>query len=114
MTRAVVVDEGDKVVLSIDGKRYNMPPEVAEQLSRMLYAKAKKAEEYRDANRIIMDQAILQRSGAPFGLSSHQKIIEEAHKEAQWNNHLRRYMPLKGIEPRAAVGRPSLRQWKAN
>lgn len=110
MTKAVVADEGAKVVLSIDGRRIVMPPEVALKLSQHLYHRAKKAEEYRDANRIIMDQAILQRAGAPLGLSLNRKIQEEARKEAQWNSDLRRYMPLRGIEPRAIIGTPTIRK----
>lgn len=106
-----VANEGDKVVLVLNGKRVcDMPPEIAQQASKLLYQKALQAQEHRDANRIIMDQAIMQRAGMPFGLSRNHKIVEEARKEAQWNSVLRRFMPLRGIEPRAIVGTPSLRK----
>jgi hypothetical protein len=110
MSKAIVADEGAKVVLVLDGRRIEMPPEVALSLSQHLYRKGKKAEEYRDANRIIMDQAIMQRAGLPFGLSSNPKIQEAARQEAQWNSDLRRHMPLRGIQPRAVVGTPQLRK----
>lgn len=104
-----IANEGDKVVLVFNGKRVcDMPIELAKQVSRLIYAKAMQAEEYANANRIIMDQAIMQRAGLPFGLSNNAKIVEEARKEAQWNTTLRKSMPLRGIEPRAVVGTPSV------
>lgn len=104
-----IANEGDKVVLVINGRRVcDMPVAIAQQVSKLIYQKAMVADEYANANRIIMDQAIMQRAGMPIGLSSHPKIVEEARKEAQWNTQLRKSMPLKGIEPRAVVGTPSL------
>jgi len=104
-----VADEGSKVVLVYNGRRVcDMPPEIAQQVSRLLYQKAMVADEYRDANRIVMDQAIMQRAGMPFGLSNNRKIVDEARKEAQWNTKLRKSMPMKGIEAHSIVGTPTL------
>lgn len=111
MTRATILDEGQKVVLVVDGKRIcDMPPEIARQMARTLLERAALADEYINANRIIMDQAIMQRAGMPFGLSRNPKIVKAARQEAQWNGDLRRHMPLKGIEPKAVVGTPIIRK----
>lgn len=113
MTDAVVANEGDKVVFIVNEKRVcEMPPEIARQVASLLLQKAAQADEYIHVNRIIMDQAILQRAGVPVGLSSNPKVLEAAKHEAQHNRSLRRYMPLSGIVPTSIVGTPTLRKEK--
>lgn len=108
-----IADEGGTVVLVLNGKRMcDMPPDIAKQVSQLLYQKATLADEYINANRIIMDQAIMQRAGVPFGLSSNRKIQDAARCEAQWNTSLRKSMPIRGVEPKGIVGAPSLRKSK--
>lgn len=93
--RARVIDEGDQVVLVIDGRPTEMPPEAALALSRALAAKARIVQERqpKTALRIIHDEAILLRAGVPLSLSSHPAIRAEAEKEAVSNRDLRKYMP---------------------
>lgn len=111
MTQMTVITEGDSIVLVLDGKRVcDMPVQVAKELIRVLDDKVKRIEELQNAEKIILDQAILQRAGSFVGLSNHPKIQDEARKEAQWNSMLRKSMPLKGIEPRSVVGTPALRK----
>ncbi len=84
-----------------------MPPEAARMLGRALLAAAAKAEEYAKANSVILDSAILLRSGAPFGITSNPRILDEARKEAQSNRMLRRYMPG-GIKSKEQFGSPTV------
>lgn len=102
-----VRDEGRKVVLIIDGRAVEMPPEIARQLARALHAKAGRAEEVIEHERLAYDQAILTRAGAPFGLTNRPEIVEAAIREAGHNRDLRRYMPG-GIKSRGYVGAPTI------
>lgn len=109
--KMTVMDEGDKIVLVINDKRVcDMPIEVAQVLVQVLNEKIKKIDELQNVHQIVRDQAIMQRAGMPFGISSHPKIQAEAKKMAEWDSELRRAMPLRGIEPQSIVGTPSLRK----
>lgn len=105
------------VVFSLDGKGYKIPWQVADRISRVFAQKARLAEEAYKANQIIMDNALMQRSGFPVGLSNHPKIKDETIKEALHNRNLRRALPrhknsagVEGIKSRGAVGSPTLRK----
>lgn len=101
--------EGDRVLLTIDGKAWQLPWQTAISLGRALQAKGRQAEEVASANRIVADQALLLRAGAPFSLTDHPKIRDAARSEAQWGP-LRRY--LKPRWPSVDFGVPSIRQEK--
>lgn len=110
MSQCTIIAESDKVVLVIEGKRVcDMPPQVAREMAKWLVAQAKKVEDAQNATQLIIDQARMQRAGFPFGLSSDPRIVEAARTEAQWGD-VRREIPLRGIEPRSAVGTPSIKR----
>lgn len=79
---------------------------IAEMLAKALIAKAREAEEVEKADSVILDAAILFRSGAPFSLSRNPDIMHEAVKEAQHNTILRRHM--QGIKSAEMFGAPRL------
>ncbi len=102
-----------------------MPWEKVDELARALTVMARKAEEIDKANRIIADNALLQRSGLlpGVGLSNHPKIVAETIKEALYNRVLRRAMPwrsprvvgaVESIKSRGVVGAPTLTKIAAN
>jgi len=98
---------GTKVLLSIGGKVVVLPWKAADELARALRVKARHAEEIEKNESIAFDAAILMRAGAPFGLTSHPKIQDEAVKAAAWDTKLRRRMPG-GIKAKAIFGAPSI------
>ncbi len=112
--------ENGRVIFVFDGKVVfggGVPWEQADQIARQATRAARLAEEICKANQIIMDNALLQRSGFPIGLSDHPKIKDESIKEALHNRDLRRYLPFQkknvgngigNIKSRGAVGAPSL------
>lgn len=106
---ARVIDEGDQVVLVLDGKPTEMTPEAALAISRALAAKARIVMERRPANamRTIKDEALLLRAGVPFSLSANPKIRAEAEKEAATDRDLRRYLPG-GIKSEEHVPAPTV------
>lgn len=102
---------GDRVIVFVDGQlKLNLPYEAAEVVARAMLYHVRNAEESdpKIAPKIAFDQAILLRSGAPFGLSSDPKIVNEARKEAVWNSELRKYMPSGNIASRGEFGRPGV------
>ena len=109
MRQEMRVRQDDTHVLLITGGTAvaDMSWEAALELSKAIYIKAKEAEEIAKAAGIINDQALLIRTGAPFGLSSNPDIQSEAAKEAAWNGGLRRYLPG-GVKSREAFGRPAV------
>lgn len=104
LATVIVNHDGTMVQLIVDGKCVlNMPHDHALIIARALYKHAKLAEELAAAEQVIMDQAILMRSGWPFAaLSANPAIINEAGKEAAWNSRLRRFIANK-LDPRGVV-----------
>jgi len=109
--------ENGKVIFVFNGKGYSMPWEKADDLSRAAATMARQAEEYCKANQIIADNALMQRSGFPMGLSDNPIIQDETIKEALGSKYLRRVLPWRdkntssgigGIKTRGAVGAPTL------
>ena len=95
----------------------------ADELAAALTRMARRGEEYEKANQIIADNALLQRSGANFGLSDRPDINGETIKEALYNKTLRRLMPwrqknvshgIEAIRSRGVVGSPALTKQKPN
>jgi hypothetical protein len=84
---------------------------MAIELSRHLYSAGKKAEEFMNAEQLILDGAVAMRAGLPFSFSSNQKIIDEAAKEAAWNTDLRRFM-AGGVKSEEKFGLPSITNTK--
>ncbi len=102
-----VRDEGPDVVLVLNGVATVMPPQIARLLARALHAKASRAEEVIEHERIARDHAILMRAGAPFGLTSRPEILREAITAAHHDRDLRRYMPG-GVKSREVFGAPTI------
>jgi hypothetical protein len=107
-SEARVRQEAHHVLLEIDGHVTELPWQAAKQLSRALRIMAGKAEEFEKAHEIAFDQAILLRSGAPFGLTDNPDIQKEAAIEAASNPVLRRSMPG-GIRSQEQLGVPTVR-----
>lgn len=102
-TRVQLIEKdgaGWKVILDV-------PWDIALQIAAGIHTQAKKAEELAKASDIIFDQAILTRTGAPFGLSDHPRIKEEAAKEAVSNRTLRRALPG-GVRSKEVIGAPTV------
>ncbi len=100
--------EADKVLLVINGRALTIPYEQAEIIGRALRQKAKAAEEYAKANKIIADHALLTRVGAPIGLSNNPRIQDAVRVEAAHNRELRRALPG-GVKSTTVLGVPSVR-----
>lgn len=114
-------DLGRLVILGDGRILADAPFDIAAKLGAILIGQAGLAEEIENATKvpvsfaegapssIIADQALATRSGAPFGLTNHPKILDEAKKEAFENRDLRRYMPeMRGT---AMIGAPTVRQF---
>lgn len=99
--------EGTHVLLIQGGKTLiDMPWDKALEMAREVIHRARLAEEIEKAELIILDQAIVQRAGMPFGLSNNRDIQVEAMKEAVHHPLLRRHMP--SIQSQEIVGAPSV------
>ncbi len=109
MASVRVRQEGTKVLMVIDGRASEMPPEAARLLARALIEKAAAAEELARVDSVILDSALLLRIGVPIGLTKHPKILEEARKEAVTNRDLRRYAPG-GVRSSEQFGAPRITQ----
>lgn len=111
ITQAIIKRDGSDVLIVMDNRRVlALPWDAALVLSRAITIQARRIEEEVKALSIIDDQALLIRSGAPFGLSSHPGIIEEAKKEAVHNPKLRKYLTGKraGGIGGSIVGEPNV------
>lgn len=80
---------------------FDAPISAARQIWTLFTGAARLAEEWAHADAIAADAAILARTGAPIGLTSHPAIQAEAKKLAEGDSNLRRYIPI--ASPRAAV-----------
>lgn len=109
--RSIVSETG--IALLFDGKvipgMEALPREAAEQLAKVLVAQCKVLENAENPQKTIRDQAILHRAGFNVGLTDNSKLLNEAHKEAQWDTDLRRYMKnAPGIKSSEIVGTPTI------
>lgn len=102
------ITAGDVVLWLNDGAMaFSAVKDDMREIWRAVTAGCRKAEEFAKAELVIADNAILFRSGAPFGLSDHPKILEETVKAAQHDRDLRRFMPG-GIRSTELHGTPTL------
>lgn len=108
--------EGENVILSIDGKRVEVPWQAARQIGDAIKAQSLKAEEWTKAEQVAADQAVLLRLGIGVGLTDSPHIQNEAKKQAAWGSDLRRYIPLtrangvNGIKSGEVFGTPLIRR----
>ena len=100
--------DGKRVVLSSSkGATMKIPWQVVTTLCKAMNTKAKQLEEMANIDRLLADQAMMFRSGAPFGLSNRRDILKEAAHIAQHDDKLRKYMPG-GVKSTALVGTPTI------
>jgi len=105
--------EGAKVQIILEGRLLmQLSWESALALAKELHHVAKLAEEEANAETIIIDQAILQRSGFPIGLVTRRDMALLAANEAAWNTKLRRYIRKSRIHDHGMVYAPSVRHQK--
>ena len=83
------------------------PLAAAHAVGEALIATARELETAEKAASVVYDQAILQRLGMRFGVTSDPAMQAEAMKEAHWNTGLRRYLP-RGVRSQEIVGVPTL------
>lgn len=91
------VDQNDprKMAMLLNGRFICLIPwRIADVFAKKLQSLARQCEEYENANKIIVADALLIRTGAPFSLTNNPKIREESYKEAQWNSDIRKGMPM--------------------
>lgn len=102
--------DGDRIkVISKGCLILDVPYEAALEIGRAIIGKAKEAEEFANPYKIIMDQAILFRTGFPLGLTNNRDIMSESIKTAMHDRDLRRFIPG-GVRSKEVVGTPSLIQ----
>ena len=106
----------DKVCLIVNGKLVaDLPYQVAMQFGKQLFGLGKLIENDSNIEKTIADQSVLMRAGAALGLTSNPKVLSEAHKEAQWNKDLRKYMPnAPGVPSKAILGIPTVKRGTPN
>lgn len=103
--------EGARVRLIVGGRLIaDLAPEAARELAALLRHQAGKAEEIVQRERIVFDQAILLRVGAPIGLIHDPHLRHQAASEAAWNSDLRRYLPG-GVKSQEVFGTPTVLQF---
>lgn len=100
--------DGTKVVfVAPDGRAIVLPWEAAERLAQAMAHCAKVAEAEAKRDGIIAQQAVMLRTGAPFGLTNDAQVMAEAASMAQYDPALRRYLPG-GIKSSVAFGTPAV------
>ena len=109
----VIQDQNDPkhVLVIFKGQAIlRLPSKLAKEFAKVLQAAAAKCEMYEDPHKLILQDALLARTGAPFALSE-GKFREEALKEAQWGE-ARTQMPLNplALHHAATAGIPSLQK----
>lgn len=109
-----VLQHEGSVVLELDGKYLcDMPWQVALELAQAVVTVAKRAEEHSQAGRIITQDALLIRSGAPFSLTNNRELRAAAYHRAQWDRDLRR-MPIRGVPSPREVGVPRIKKGRVH
>ena len=107
-------NDGTMVLVIFHGKAIlRLSPDFAKAFARLLTHTASRCEAYINPHKIIIQDAMLIRSGAPFALTD-GKLREEALKEAQWGTEARKGMPMdtnvrqEGAQSAARTGLPSV------
>jgi len=110
-----VLQHHSRVLLLVDGALVaDIPAGKAKEVGGALRVVGARAEEWEQAERLIQDQALMIRTGAPIGLTDNVAINKAALTEAQWGN-LRKYIPNPGgIKSQAVFGRARIFGGKLN
>lgn len=86
-----------------------LPLAAAIEIGHGLIGQARRLETVEKHEQVVFDQALLQRRGSPFGVTSDPQLQEMAMQEAHWNSRLRRALPG-GVRSEEAVGVPTIRR----
>ncbi len=98
----------DKVIILLDGKLIaTLPWEAAKQLSEAIKVQALLSEEYANADKVALDQAMMVRAGFPFGIANNPEIQRLSAHKAQYDDKARQ-VPLRGVKGKGIVGTPGL------
>jgi hypothetical protein len=100
------VDEASIVIEHMGQIFCELPFSKACDLADALQAQARKVEEEEKHEQVAFDEAVLFRSGAPFGLSDDKYIQKEAVNEALFNPQLTRNLP--SINSQEVFGTPEV------
>jgi len=101
MAKIAICDDGPDVFVNVDDRVYfAIDPAHARDVADALIAKAAVADEYRQASRIIEDQAILIQYGIHVGLTDNKAMLREAHKVAAGK--------IGGIKQDVVLGKPRI------
>jgi len=101
------VQDHSRVLIIVNGELIgDVTWEMLDQILACGTSVARKAEEWDKAAEIAKDQAILIRSGAPFGLSADERIQAEAINQALHDRDLRKYIP--GVKSEEVFGTPTI------
>lgn len=94
------IQQEDRVIVTKSGQLVmDLEWQNAVEFGRALLEQGRKAQEWAMRQQIVIDQAILTRSGIDLPLATHPKIQEEALKESRWNRALRRFIQPKRAMP---------------
>jgi hypothetical protein len=101
--------EGAMVLVLFDGAlKFEMPWRAAARLWRAVVTKARQADELAHADQVVLDGALMLRTGAPCGLTDNPAIQAEVVKAAVHDRDLRRYLPG-GVKGTVILGAPVIR-----
>lgn len=96
-----------RLLLDLPTARSEVGPSIVRLFYQRWMQATKQAEELANAESIARDAAILHRTGAPIGITSHPKIQAEAAKISDGDRELRRFVRDRRIGP--VIGAPVLR-----
>ncbi len=85
---------------------FELPWNACLEVARELIAAARKAESFKDADRLVDEQALIQRAGFPVGVTNNRHLQKAAMNEAAWGKY-RRYLPG-GLPSQTVVGVPAV------
>ncbi len=99
-----ISNDGNRVVVVMNGKGISIPWQDADTIAKALIANARTVEENEKAAQVIMDAAIMARAGVPIGITSDPVKQAIARNEAAFNRDIRRSnLPKLGSVPSQEV-----------
>ena len=110
------IHEGAKIHLVIDGKVIGSGHWTQfEAMCRAGIRACKQAEEYEQHDRMATDQALLLRTGAPFGMATRPDVMELAKHKAVNDREIRKkVLPMQGVKAKEVIYGPKILQTKPN
>jgi hypothetical protein len=99
-TRTLIVLNGQAVA--------SVPWQQCDEIARSFTRAARAGEEHEKANEIVLADAALIRTGAPFSLTNNRRIRDAAYSAAQWDSHVRNGMPMASVPSQRRCGTPTV------